>query len=199
MSLLVKICGLRDAGDVAAAIEAGADAVGFVFAESVRRVTPREARAACAAVAGKVRRVAVMLHPDNEAWRAVLDGFGPDVLQTDVEDFATLHVPDSVERWPVVRESTATADAALPATFVYEGRKSGVGETVDWTRAADRAKRGRMILAGGLDAENVANAIRIVRPFGVDVSSAVESEPGRKDPERIEKFIQAVRTAEKEL
>lgn len=199
MSLLVKICGLRSADDVAAAVAAGANAVGFVFADSVRRVTPRQAREACAGLAQDVIRVGVMLHPADEEWQDVLDGFGPDVLQTDAGDFEKLDVPPSVDRWPVIREGTEIGDGSLPDTFVYEGRKSGVGETVDWDLAAERAQRGRMILAGGLDAANVGDAIRIVRPFGVDVSSAVESAPGLKDPAKIEHFVQAVRAAEKQL
>ena len=75
---------------------------------------------------------------------------------------------------------------------------SGRGETIDWDRAAELARCGRMILAGGLDADNVAAALARVRPFGVDVSSAVESAPGRKDPRRIREFINAARSANRE-
>ena len=194
MSLFVKICGLKHADDVAAAVAAGANAVGFVFAPSVRRVTVDEARRASAA-AGSALRVAVMRHPQNAEWQAVLEGFAPDVLQTDSTDFATLDVPDSVTRWPVLRE-TDVAHASHDGTFLYEGGDSGSGETIDWQRAAARDDRDRMILAGGLDAENVATAIRIVRPFGVDVSSGVESKPGIKDAGLIANFIEAARAAE---
>ncbi|MDJ0940673.1 MAG: phosphoribosylanthranilate isomerase [Woeseiaceae bacterium] len=200
MSLLVKICGLRTAADVAAAVDAGADAIGFVFAESKRRVTPAEASAAAADAPAKVTRVAVMLHPSNDEWQAVLEGFAPDVLQTDVEDFASLDVPASVTRWPVIREGNpALDDELLPATFLYEGAKSGQGETVDWTRAADVAARGRMILAGGISAANVVEAVATAKPYGVDVSSAVESAPGRKDPAMIQDFVKAARAAEQTL
>jgi len=195
MSLFIKICGLRDEEHVAAAVEAGAGALGFVFAESVRRVTPAEARAASAAVPGDVLRVAVMLHPSNEEWLAVLREFRPDALQTDAEDFAALDVPMAVQRWPVYRERGRSPDT--PGTYIYEGAKSGAGETVDWTAAADHARTGRMILAGGLDAANVADAVRIVRPFGVDVSSAVESAPGEKDSLLIREFVNAAQAAEK--
>lgn len=194
MTLLVKICGLRNAGDAEAAAGAGADAVGFVFAESPRRVTPAAARAAAKALPQNVLRVAVMLHPSNDEWQRVLDGFRPDVLQTDLVDFDTLDVPAGVARWPVVRESAPPA--VLPDTFLYEGAASGRGETVDWSRAAAIARRGRMILAGGLSPANVAEAVRAVRPYGVDVSSGVESSPGVKDPEQIRKFVKAARAAE---
>jgi phosphoribosylanthranilate isomerase len=198
MSLLVKICGLRKADDVKVAVSAGADAVGFVFAESVRRISPIDARKLTQYLPKRVLRVAVMRHPAQSEWQEVLDTFAPDVLQTDIEDFESLDVPDSVERWPVIREGYAGIDGKLPAVFLYEGRRSGAGQTVDWPRAAAIATRGRMILAGGLGVDNIATAIRTVHPHGVDVSSGVESRPGRKDPGLIQLFIKAARAAEKQ-
>jgi len=197
MSLLVKICGLRKRRDVAAAVEAGAGAVGFVFAPSVREIAPALARASSNLVPCDIKRVAVMLHPSNEEWTRVLDTFEPDVLQTDAEDFATLDVPDFVERWPVYREGLSRP--AGDGIYVYEGSKSGQGETVDWSTAAELARSGKMILAGGLGPANIAAAIETVKPFGVDVSSAVESSPGEKGPELIKEFISAARAAEKNL
>lgn len=202
--MFVKICGLSTPEQVQAAVAAGADAVGCVFADSVRRVEPSVAAAITRAVPGTVKRVAVMLHPTNEEWQTVLRAFAPDVLQTDAADFAGLEIPDSVECWPVYREKntvtgTIRVDLKVPGTFLYEGAKSGQGETVDWARAAAIAAHGNMILAGGLSANNVAEAIATVRPFGVDVSSAVESAPGVKDAALIEKFVTAARAAEKKL
>ena len=196
MSVFVKICGLRDAGSVATAVSAGANAVGFVFAESVRRVRPAEASAAVQNIPAEVQRVAVMRHPSNDEWQSVLAGFAPNVLQTDAEDFDKLDVPDNVVRWPVIREGSAAASKPLPPVYIYEGASSGMGQKVDWSRAAKLARHGQMILAGGLTVGNVATAIRTVQPFGVDVSSAVESAPGYKDDELIRKFIGAVRAAE---
>lgn len=192
MSLVVKICGLRSAAEVAVAVDAGASAIGFVFAESVRQVTPEEAANAARNLPDGVVRVAVMRHPTNDEWQAVLEGFEPDVLQTDAVDFESLDVPPFVRRWPVIREG---ADGEVPDIFLYEGEDSGQGETVDWQHAATLARRGRMILAGGLDPGNVAEAVRIVRPYGVDVSSGVEMLPGRKDPVMIREFIRAARAA----
>lgn len=197
MTVFVKICGLQEREHVDAAVKAGADAVGFVFAESVRRVTPDHARAISAAVPEDVKRVAVMLHPANDEWLEVLRIFDPDVVQTDANDFDTLDVPYSVERWPVFREGGAKPDT--DGAFVYEGPTSGQGEAVDWTAATGLAAKGGMILAGGLDATNVTTALATVRPFGVDVSSGVESSPGQKDSERIRQFMSAVRAAEKNL
>ena len=193
---MIKICGLRTAADVAAAVAAGADAIGFVFAESVRRVTVAAAREAAAAAPRAVLRVAVMRHPEPAAWRAVLDGFAPDVLQTDAEDFAGLELPAGVRRWPVYREGGIGDAAKLPEEFLYEGPKSGAGEPVDWIFAATLARRGNMILAGGLTAANVGPAVAAVKPWGVDVSSGVEAAPGVKDPARVREFIQAARAVE---
>lgn len=193
---MIKICGLTDPEAVRAAVRAGAGAVGFVFADSVRRVTPAHAAALAADVPPEVYRVAIMQHPSAGEWREVFNVFRPQVLQTDAADFANLDVPASVTPWPVLREGTFDTDDALPDVFVYEGVASGRGEAVDWRQAAILARRGRMILAGGLNEDNVAEAIATVRPWGVDVSSAVESVPGRKDPARIARFIEAARGAE---
>ena len=197
MSLMVKICGLRNADNVKAAVRAGADAVGFVFADSIRRVTPAEAKKAAQHLPKRVKRVAVMRHPSPEEWQAVLETFAPDVLQTDIDDFELLDVPKSIERWPVIRGGHPSIDGELPDVFLYEGVQSGVGQTVDWQRAAAIATRGRMILAGGLGVDNIATAIRTVHPWGVDVSSAVEAVPGRKDPGLISLFIRAAKAVEK--
>jgi phosphoribosylanthranilate isomerase len=202
--MLVKICGLTREEHVQAAVAAGADAVGFVFAESVRRISPSHARTITDKVPGTVKKVAVMLHPTNEEWQAVLAGFRPDVLQSDADDFASLDIPDSIERWPVYREGNRATenlglDKKVSVTYLYEGPKSGRGETVDWADAAEIATRGKMILAGGISAANVAKAIATVKPYGVDVSSAVESAPGQKDSTLIRDFIDAARAAEKSI
>lgn len=192
---MIKICGLTDPEAVRAAVHAGAGAVGFVFADSVRCITPAHAAALAADVPPDVLRVAVMQHPSAGKWREVFNVFRPQVLQTDAADFATLDIPVTVTPWPVLREGTFDTDASLPEVFVYEGAASGRGQAVDWRQAAILARRGRMILAGGLNEDNVAEAIATVRPWGVDVSSAVESVPGTKDPARIARFIRAARNA----
>jgi phosphoribosylanthranilate isomerase len=198
--MFVKICGLRSEEHVQEAVDAGADAVGFVFAESVREVSPAHAAAIANKVPVTVKKVAVMRHPSNDDWQNVLRDFTPDVLQTDAQDFARLDVPANIECWPVHREAkkvTGTFEGSLkvPVTFLYEGARSGQGETVDWAKAAEIAKNGDMILAGGLGIENVTRAIATVQPYGVDVSSGVESVPGEKDPRKIREFISAAKAA----
>ena len=192
---LVKICGLMDMVAVTVAVDAGADAIGFVFADSVRRVSARHAAAISVHVPRRIKKVAVMLHPTNDEWQKVRTSFQPDVLQTDLADFDYLDVPEGIEKWPVIREGTMSAGDQLPEIFVYEGKASGSGKIVDWQLAAQLAKRGKMILAGGLNIANVPEAIREVAPFGVDVSSGVESAPGKKESTKIQAFINAVRAA----
>ncbi len=199
--MFVKICGLSTEEHVSVAVDAGADAVGFVFAESVREVSPAHAAAIANKVPVTVKKVAVMLHPSNDEWQAVLRDFTPDVLQTDADDFANLDVPNTVECWPVYREGNRVTDTFIispevPVTYLYEGGQSGQGEAVDWAKAAELAKNGDMILAGGLGIENVTRAIATVRPYGVDVSSGVESVPGGKDSRKIREFISAAKAAE---
>lgn len=201
----IKICGLTDSMAVAVAVAEGADALGFVFADSTRRVTPERARSLCEGVPPGIARVAVMLHPTQSDVDTVLEVFEPDALQSDAEDFKHLEIPDGPALIPVYREGIcepalfAARDrdetAAFQPDFLYEGARSGKGQAVDWARAAVLASRGRMLLAGGLDPENVAMAVRRVRPWGVDVSTGVEGAPGKKDPARIRAFIQAAREA----
>jgi phosphoribosylanthranilate isomerase len=194
VTVLVKICGMRDSHAIAAAVEAGADAIGFVFFDrSPRNVSPQQAARLAAAIPSHVRRVAVTLHPDPLFWIEAQAVLKPDVVQTDIGDFAYLDVDPAIEKWPVLREGAVPDDGPPAGPFVYEGRMSGVGETVDWGQAAELARRGQMILAGGLTAANVATAVAGVAPYGVDVSSAVESVPGVKDIARIEAFIEAAK------
>ena len=193
--MFIKICGLGSAEDLAAATSAGADAVGFVFSPSVRRITPDLALELCRDLPPTVVRVAVMLHPTEEEWAGVRDIFAPDWLQTDADDFRILSVPAGCEPLPVYRTGQCAPDQ-WPARLVFEGATSGSGKTADWTEAQAIAERTQLILAGGLSAANVADAIRRVRPWGVDVSSGVEREPGRKDPQMIREFIARVRATE---
>ena len=199
MNLLVKICGLTTPQAVDVALAAGADAVGFVFhGASPRNLAPLRAAVLAARVPKRVRKVAVTLHPTQALVDGVLAAFMPDVWQTDAADFAALQLPARIERWPVLRAG-APLPTTIPARFLFEGAKSGAGERADWSLAAELAREGELVLGGGLDAENVGAAIAVVRPYGVDVSSGVESAPGVKDAARIEAFVAAARTAAREL
>ena len=193
MTLFVKICGLTDRAAVHAAVAAGADAIGFVFAPSPREISVDSARALCADIPAGVLRVAVMRHPQRELVARVLAEFAPDCLQTDAEDFAGIDLPSGCRALPVYRGGHV--GAAAGARILFEGPVSGSGRTADWNAARALAARTELVLAGGLNADNVADAIREVRPWGVDVSSGVEVSPGVKDGGKIEKFIAAARAA----
>jgi len=193
--MFVKICGITTEEAVEAAVAAGADALGFVFADSVRQVSPERAAELSASLPSTTARVAVMLHPSPAYWNVVRDVFQPNWLQTDAGDFASLEVPENIGRLPVYRDNV---DLELdsddwPEHLLFEGKRSGAGEQADWDRAAAIARCSCVLLAGGLTPENVTEAITRVHPWGVDVSSGVESGPGVKDPQKIKAFISAAK------
>ena len=193
-TLFIKLCGMTTPAAVEAALACQVDAIGFVFAPSVRNVTTQRARELAAPARHRIACVAVMRHPTREQASAILQEFAPDILQTDIDDLAALDLPRTLGVLPVVRPG-ASDGCALPRRVLFEGPVSGSGQTADWEQAAALARRAEVILAGGLNPGNVAEAIRRVQPFGVDVSSGVEQSPGIKDPHKIEQFVAAARAA----
>lgn len=198
MSLFIKICGITDQEAARAAVSSGASAVGFVFAASPRQVTARQAAAISDELPSGVLRVAVFRHPDPAEIEAVVEEFTPDLVQA---DRVALDGFDTAATLPVFREDGGEAPDGRHGVgrFLYEGPVSGSGQLVDLARATSVARLGDMVLAGGLRPDNVGRAIATVRPFGVDVSSGVESSPGVKDPALIRSFVAAVRAAEERL
>lgn len=194
MSLFVKVCGITTSETSAACVEAGADAVGFVFADSPRMVTTEQARAIADTLPDSVLRVAVFRRPRSEDIERVLNAFAADLVQADQDRLGAV---EDDRQLPVYREGSRAAP--VDGRFLYEGPLSGVGERVDWELAADMARLGDMILAGGLRPDNVGRAIDVVRPYGVDVSSGVETEPGVKSPALIRSFVAAARAAQERL
>lgn len=203
MRIFVKICGLSTPRAISEAIHAGADAIGFVFAESPRQVTPKRAAQLCRDVSPAIIRVAVMRNPTQDEWQRVADEFAPDWLQTEVGDFRRLDIPAGIGRLPVYRDTPELDAGAFSQEelLLFEAVESGQGMQADWNRAANLVAGMRsdqqLVLAGGLTPENVADAIAMVRPYGVDVSSGVELRRGVKDPGRIAAFMAAVREAER--
>lgn len=191
----IKICGLTTPEGVAAALEQRVDAVGFVFhAASPRNVTPERALELARDVPRDVLRIAVTMHPTQALVDEIAAVFRPDALQSDVQDFEMLRLPWGMAALPVLRSGGARP-AEWPDRFLYEGVRSGTGTKADWDEARRLATTGQLVLAGGLSPANVAQAVAAVRPFGVDVSSGVEREPGVKDPARIREFVRAARAA----
>jgi phosphoribosylanthranilate isomerase len=190
----IKICGITTAEAVEAALAARVDAIGFVFADSPRQLTLEDAVALASPARGRARCVAVTRHPSQRHVDDILTVFHPDMLQTDTEDLRALRLPKQLELLPVFR-GWDPQQGKLPARLLFEGLTSGSGTPCDWTTAQRVARRTQLVLAGGLDADNVATAISAVRPFGVDVSSGVEERPGVKSPAEVTRFAAAARSA----
>ncbi|MBI4464218.1 MAG: phosphoribosylanthranilate isomerase [Acidobacteria bacterium] len=217
----VKICGIRHAEDAAVAVEAGASALGFNFwSGTPRYIAPEEAARIIegleglrAAVPRDIWRVGVFVDEALERVLEIAAETGISVLQLHGSES-----PEYLERlgsWPKIKAIIKalrvsddfqpeqllryrSANAFLLDGFVA-GMHGGTGKSFDWTRAEKAASFGKIILAGGLNPDNVGMAVRQVRPWGVDVCSGVEITPGKKDPQRIWEFIQAVRAAEAEM
>lgn len=192
----IKICGITTSEAVAAALAAPVDAIGFVFADSPRQLTLADAVALAAPARGRVRCVAVTRRPSQRHLDDILAVFQPDTLQTDADDLRLLQVPKQLELLPVFRGWDGP-QVKLPPRLLFEGLTSGSGTPCDWTAAQRVARRTQLVLAGGLDPDNVATAISAVRPFGVDVSSGVEERerPGVKSPAEVVRFAAAARSA----
>ena len=199
--MFVKICGITEPADAEVAVEAGADAVGLIFAPSRRRVTVEQARAIARVVPDGVLTVGVFRdHLADEVIDIVRDA-GLDVAQLHGDETAATsrRVRAAV---PLLFRAMSAADPALAGidehgadVVLLDAPVPGGGVPFDWTLVGDLTSRHRVLLAGGLRPDNVADAIAAVRPWGVDVASGVESEPGRKDPEAVRRFVAAARAA----
>jgi phosphoribosylanthranilate isomerase len=198
----VKICGITSIGDALAVAAAGADAIGLVFwADSPRCVNLDQAAAICRSLPPFVMRVALFVDPEREYVTTVLERVGPDCLQFHGEEDAEFcesfdqpyikAVRMRTSRDPLVAESRHPRASALLLDTHRHGSPGGTGQTFDW-RLVPAGLGKPVILAGGLDAGNVADAIARVHPFAVDVSGGVESARGIKDPSKIKAFVEAV-------
>jgi phosphoribosylanthranilate isomerase len=190
----IKICGMTTPEAVAAALEARVAAIGFVFTASPRQVTPALAAELARPARARVECVAVTRHPVPELIAEILEVFRPDTLQSDFQDLRALALPRSLRVLPVVRAGGALPEP-VPIRFLYEGPRSGAGQPCEWPAAQALALGRELVLAGGLNAGNVAEAIGSVRPFGVDVSSGVEERAGVKSRTKILQFVEAARAA----
>ena len=197
--MFLKICGLTNEGDAAHAAAAGATALGVVFAPSSPRcITPDRARDIVEGVPAGVPVVGVFVNAPLEEIVAVVAHTGIRIVQLhgdEPERYA------AVLKMPLLRAAgvDAALDAWPTATLLLDAvsgaERGGTGRRVDWERAAAIARQRKTVLAGGLTADNVAEAIATVRPFGVDVSSGVEASPGRKDRDKVSRFLEAARKA----
>lgn len=203
--MFVKVCGLTTEQMVREAVEADADAIGLVLAESSRQVSVELAAKLLAAVPEDVQRWAVFRHPTEAILREIAS-----LPFTGVQAYSTWDgagLPESMAWLPAfidgpsllddIREGGFDGDGwaeGLIGAFLVDGPKGGgQGTRADEKRAAQAAWLGPMVLAGGLDPDNIREAVRAVQPFGVDVSSGVEAAPGRKDPALVAAFVAAAR------
>ena len=217
MPLTVKICGLMTPQALDVALESGADLVGFVFfAPSPRHLALEAARALGLRVQGRAGKVALTVDADDETLRAVVEALKPDMLQ--------LHGSEPPERVTAVRarfglpvmKAIPVAErrdlapiriyAKVADRLIFDARApqdatrpGGLGQPFDWTLLQGIDAGVPFMLSGGLDADNVAEALRTTRAPGVDVSSGVERAPGQKDPDKIRSFIRAARAADAAL
>ena len=199
MSIAVKICGLTNQSDALFAMKCGADYLGFVLVpETPRYVAPAKIRAILASLPKHCKTVGVFMNETPERVVSLLKETGLDIAQLHGEEG-----PDEIRQigpervWKVVTVSTPEIvksavkckSSMLLADSIVQGRRGGTGVVCDWSLAAQLAAKRDIMLAGGLNPDNVAEAIRQVHPFGVDVSSGVEKARGVKDHNKIRAFI----------
>ncbi len=194
----VKICGITHIDDALHAAESGADALGFVFyAKSPRHLTPEQARGIIATLPPFVTTVGLFVNEEPTRLRDISAYCGLDIVQLhgDEGPSACSIPPRRVIKALRIKDAASLlghADYQVSALLLdawVAGSYGGTGEMFNWSLAADVARQRPVILAGGLTPENVAAAVRAVRPYAVDVSSGVEAAAGRKDPEKVAAFI----------
>jgi phosphoribosylanthranilate isomerase len=201
--MLLKVCGMMRVEDAVVAVTHGATAVGLVFwPNSPRCVGAAAAAEIVKALPPEVTPVGVFVNPSVDMVRRTVERVGLAAVQLHGNE-----KPVEAEgfEWPVFRavtlETARSARTAWPegTVLVLDAddpvRRGGTGRTVDWRSAAVIAREGRVVLAGGLTPENVAEAVAVARPFGVDVSSGVEDWPGVKSPEKMARFLRNARRA----
>ena len=192
--------------DALHAVKHGASALGFVFwPQSPRFISPERAAVIIAALPAGVSTVGVFVNETVEGITRVAAETGISAIQLHGDEPPTY--AEALD-WPVLRSTTveqiAQASAAWPpgTTFLMDTadpvRRGGTGRTIDWEEAASAARTRRIVLAGGLTPDNVADAVETVRPFGVDVSSGVEDAPGIKDEDKVARFLASARSARDE-
>ncbi|MCP9473203.1 MAG: phosphoribosylanthranilate isomerase [Nitrospira sp.] len=202
----VKICGITDGEDARVAVEAGADALGFVmYRQSPRYVRPDTVRAIVASLPPFVVPIGVFVNEETDVVRQLMDDCGFALAQLHGDETASYC--EALGR-PAVKAIRLKDRSSLLAVAEFHGRAGvrgfvidafsdqaygGTGRPVDWTLAAEIARTAPVLLAGGLTPDNVGEAIRSVRPYGVDVSSGVEARPGKKDPVKVKSFVEAAK------
>lgn len=201
----VKICGITNPEDARHAVLCGADALGFVFYPgSPRFIEPDLAREIIAGLPPLLTAVGLFVNEAPTRIRELVDFCGLDTVQLHGDEqpdqchYPSCRVIKAVRLQKQMENSDVFSEYQVSALLLdayVPGQFGGTGHHCDWGQAALVAARFRVILAGGLNPENVAEAVRQVRPYGVDVASGVEQKPGRKDPDKVARFIRATKEA----
>ena len=196
----VKICGICDAGAAFAAAAAGADLIGFHFCDSSRRVTPEAAKEIVDGLDVRPRIVGVFIDQPADEVRQVADFVGLDMLQLHGSEEPPFDAGRPVMKVLKVRDGVVPDGSAWPDPIMLDSwsrdQRGGTGRTWPWEAARELIATRRVFVAGGLEPGNVGTVVREFRPYGVDVSSGVESAVRVKSPTKIAAFVQAVRAAE---
>ena len=195
----VKICGICEPDGAAAAIAAGADLIGFHFCSSRRRVTPEEAKAIVDGLAARPTVVGVFIDQDPEEVRQIANFVGLDLLQLHGSERPGFDAGRPVMKVLKVRDDELPDPAAWPDPIMLDSwsldQRGGTGRTWNWERARELFAVRHVFIAGGLEPANVGKVVSVFKPFGVDVSSGVESAVRVKDPKKVRAFVEAVRVA----
>jgi phosphoribosylanthranilate isomerase len=200
MTIQVKICGLCDSDGAQAAVEAGADLLGFHFCRSDRRVTPEAARAIVDALSLRPTIVGVFIDQDADEVRQIAEFVGLDLLQLHGSEPVGYDAGRPLMKVLKVKDGRIPDAGAWPDPIMLDSwsadQRGGTGQTWDWESARDLLGSRRVFIAGGLQPGNVSKVVTTFKPYGVDVSSGVESALGVKDPDKVRAFVHAVRIAE---
>lgn len=200
----VKICGMTNLNEVQHAVQAGVDALGFIFApKSPRYIDPENARELVASLPPFIGAVGVFVNEDPERVEEIAKYCGLTVLQLHGDEspeycrqFQGCRVVKAIPVMPGMSPDILTPYEEVVYAFLldtyHKKLPGGSGQTFDWSLVKELQPKKPVILAGGIGIDNVAQAISAVRPFAVDVNSAIETEPGRKDPVLITKLLEAV-------
>ncbi|HKC82434.1 MAG TPA: phosphoribosylanthranilate isomerase [bacterium] len=196
----IKICGICDLESARTAVEAGADLIGFHFCDSDRRVSPEEAKAIVDELSVRPRIVGVFIDEHADEVRRIAEYVDLDLLQLHGSEAPGFEAGRPVMKVLKVREGEVPGAGHWPDPIMLDtwsdDQRGGTGRTWDWELARPLVESRRVFIAGGLQPGNVGKVVSDLRPYGVDVSSGVESRVRVKDPAKVRAFVHAVRTAE---
>jgi phosphoribosylanthranilate isomerase len=202
--VFTKVCGITNPGDARVAVDAGADAIGLIFAESPRKVSLEEARKVSIALPENILKVGVFVDAEPGEVLQIAREVGLDLAQLHGDETPEMVAAIRNAGLPVMKALRVRNTEALGALERYEvdlfmldawsaRARGGTGETFDWGLAKSVKGRGNIVVSGGLTPENVREAVEFFEPYGVDASSSLEERPGKKSGERVRRFVRAAK------